>query len=1277
MSSWIKLLGALITVIFLLVIGLVIFSQTGAFRRWLTDRIAIEAKKSLNGELHLGEIQGNLIRQIEIADVKLVSQGDTVITTPKLTIRLSALHLFKRELVIGKLLADSVHLHLVQRMDSTWNVTDLIKPTERPPADSQMQRDWHILIEDLQIAHGKVDMSYLPDLHFLPKQIADVQARATVTLTGDETKVKLRQAQFYTVDPDLRIDELSLQLASRGQNVNFSHLSLRTKSSHITGEIAVYLGRSTDYQFRLQASPLDLKDMLAFVPDLPVRGTPEVQLSGLYASDSLQFNLGLFQEEQALTTVGTVADLQRMPRFSVEAEIEQLDLSRWLNRSEIKSHINGNIRVKGTGSNLLEAQMGISADLHHLRFAEYSAKEAHLRASYDKGALAGKLSVAASFGAGAVEARLIDVNDSQTFDLEGSLENLNLAPLTQNDTLKSDIDLTFAAKGAGFDPKDMQAEFRLRLLPSDLAGIQADSGVAQLRWSNGRYIFDTLRIFGPTATVNMNGSGDVKVENHLSFDGRLFEPSWLKNRLEADSLKAQGVVSGRIYGKSDSLFVDAEYRLTEIIYDLVAVDSARGALQFFYSPDSMHGRTNTLLKTVSISQVEFDSARVETSTTNIVTDIGLAFSRANLVNGQVNMTYLDEALPRLFIHSADLNLQGQHWRGGTDSMQVLLGEDYYELKNMRLASGTQYIQTEGALRLQGQEGLHLEIGGFDLSLISALLKNPIKISGTLDASAKLGGTADSLIFSGTVSVDSGCVNEFAFKSLNGILDYRHGRSTLELYLDRSEHQGLKIIGNLPMNLSLAAATYTLPTDQPIRITITADSLDLSLLQAFSEQASEIAGNLACNIEVSNTFESPCLSGIVKVTKGTFAVPRYGARYHHIKFTIGADSNSVSLNGFSMRGGEGTLKASGVATLDSGGIQNGMNDIKLKIYADNFLAADGPALNVVLKGEAQLSGDLDTLRYGGSVIVQRSRLNVPALANVAESAVSPSQPMLIMALNRQDASATQEKQLKVAKADHALLENLRGNLKLNIPRNTWLRSPEMNIEISGDLELVKDGPDFELFGSIKTVRGTYDLYGKRFDLQKGNFHFQGGATLDPEIDIEAKHLFRGLEGNKDDLRLFITGRMLAPNLRFTLNGNAIEETDAISYLVFGRAFDQLTQGEKTNLAQQPVALGGSTFSAALASQVLGQISSTLQNRLNLDVIEFQGEQNWRQATFIVGKYITNDLFLSYQRRFNFGRFNEAVPEQVAIEYEITRFLFLQAIKGDEKTSGFDLLWKFEW
>ena len=77
-----------------------------------------------------------------------------------------------------------------------------------------------------------------------------------------------------------------------------------------------------------------------------------------------------------------------------------------------------------------------------------------------------------------------------------------------------------------------------------------------------------------------------------------------------------------------------------------------------------------------------------------------------------------------------------------------------------------------------------------------------------------------------------------------------------------------------------------------------------------------------------------------------------------------------------------------------------------------------------------------------------------------------------------------------------------------------------------------------------------------------------------------------------------------------------------------------------------------------------------------MIEVNATENWQSAAFVVGKYITNDLFVIYQRGFGEVEGDEITPETVTIEYELNKNLFLRLQSGSSKTSGLDVILKFE-
>ena len=62
--------------------------------------------------------------------------------------------------------------------------------------------------------------------------------------------------------------------------------------------------------------------------------------------------------------------------------------------------------------------------------------------------------------------------------------------------------------------------------------------------------------------------------------------------------------------------------------------------------------------------------------------------------------------------------------------------------------------------------------------------------------------------------------------------------------------------------------------------------------------------------------------------------------------------------------------------------------------------------------------------------------------------------------------------------------------------------------------------------------------------------------------------------------------------------------------------------------------------------------------------------------MVGKYITNDLFINYKKEFSLDQSSEIVPDELSLEYEMNKYISVQATRGDEKSTGVDIFWKFK-
>lgn len=240
------------------------------------------------------------------------------------------------------------------------------------------------------------------------------------------------------------------------------------------------------------------------------------------------------------------------------------------------------------------------------------------------------------------------------------------------------------------------------------------------------------------------------------------------------------------------------------------------------------------------------------------------------------------------------------------------------------------------------------------------------------------------------------------------------------------------------------------------------------------------------------------------------------------------------------------------------------------------------------------------------------------------------------------------------------------MKIRMPRNTWIRGPGVNLELTGELDLVQEGSDYLPFGAIDITRGTYEIYGKKFTVRSGKLIFQGDFSTAVQLEVLASYVFTQ-DKVKHEMFVKITGDLSNPQIAFSLDSESdtIEQKDAISYILFN-APAQGTGLDITSTAEDVV--------SGLVSQ---QLSRTLGEGLNLDVIEFGTGENLTPGSVLVGKYITNDLFISVSQ--DFSSFSSAEALRVALELEVLREFFLQATRGgkDEKDTGFDVIWKKEW
>src|SRR6188472_1625653 len=89
-----------------------IVSQTPWFRDWLRRYIVRESKQYLNGELTIGQLDGNLLFGVDLSNIAVDVSGERVVAARALEVDYSVFSLISRGLYVDQIKVDQPVLRL-------------------------------------------------------------------------------------------------------------------------------------------------------------------------------------------------------------------------------------------------------------------------------------------------------------------------------------------------------------------------------------------------------------------------------------------------------------------------------------------------------------------------------------------------------------------------------------------------------------------------------------------------------------------------------------------------------------------------------------------------------------------------------------------------------------------------------------------------------------------------------------------------------------------------------------------------------------------------------------------------------------------------------------------------------------------------------------------------------------------------------------------------------------------------------------------------------------
>ncbi|WP_372641654.1 translocation/assembly module TamB domain-containing protein [Ancylomarina sp.] len=899
--------------------------------------------------------------------------------------------------------------------------------------------------------------------------------------------------------------------------------------------------------------------------------------------------------------------------------------------------------------------------------SELEKKEQHLK---------GKLFANTIFGSLETTVNISQMFTQPSYSILSKVNNINLAKITRNDTLQSDIHLRFEANGTGISPDSLMAEIQMQVDSSTFLGMPLDDFDAQLSVKQGKYLLQGFKIETPFVLGEISGKGHWKKSNQLTLGIQTKDIQKLSSTFKREDLSFEGQLETNISGPSDSIRFYTWLLLEELKVDSIAANRIKAKASLLFTGKGYSGNVDLEIKDARFQNLEVEGMQFQSSLDQEKVVSSFAFHASDSLKGNILSELHIAQNPSLYLPKIDLNIYNNHWLGGGPNSFIRFGKDSIEFHKLEITSEKSAVKVDGVFAFRGNEDLHLAITNMDLSQFSKLKLIPYQYSGKLNFGLDITGTAKNPVAGGSLVIAQPVMDQLNYSNLTNSFRYADEEFTLTSTLNRKTKPIISAKLQLPMRIAFTDSLFVFRANKPLDTKIKIDELDLGQFAYYLPlRGLEAKGLVSMEMDIRNTIRKPEVSGKFKLNKGVVIYNKLGIDYSQIEMRSQLKDNLFLLDTLRVSSGEGKLNVKGAIEIDSL-LKGKIKNVDIKLKGENFTALNSEMVKAILNTDLSVKGDAKHSVFDGNITILSSLLNTDILLKEYNSSVvDMDQPLLVKAQEKSEEKQSQQKVKKDTslRGTPDIYKNLKGQFIVEIPRNSWLKGKNMNFELAGKIKAIKDGEQIDFFGDLNIKRGYYKIYGRRLEVEEGKITLTGGQQINPVVNFKIAYKFRDPENQLQKLNLNISGRVSQPKVEFFLEDSPIEEKDAISYLLFNKSSSQLDTRETASTSKSNIDIA--------KDLAIGQISNVmkdaLQSSLGLDVIEISGKGGGTQSSVSIGKYITNNLFLSYERTFTLNKKDKTIePEKISMEYQFYRSLFLQAT-NQSTNSGFDFIIKWTW
>jgi translocation and assembly module TamB len=329
-------------------------------------------------------------------------------------------------------------------------------------------------------------------------------------------------------------------------------------------------------------------------------------------------------------------------------------------------------------------------------------------------------------------------------------------------------------------------------------------------------------------------------------------------------------------------------------------------------------------------------------------------------------------------------------------------------------------------------------------------------------------------------------------------------------------------------------------------------LDLDWIEYFIDQDDhQFGGMIDIDLITSGVLGDPNVTGVVGLKSGVYKnqVSRTSIEKGEMEILFAGRRLDVA-TGKASDGDGGRILVQGFIDWSHNALTGQLGDVAIDITTKSIQLVRRDELEGEASGKLTVTGDFHRLLVNGEVEVSPLRVVLDLLND-------SSIPELELVALEDTTTETAEDVI-------FSMPEINLNVVMKASRKAFVSGRGLNAELEGMVRIVGSLDNTDYRGRFAIVRGTFDLFGKRFNLEEGDMLFENDTI---SIYVEGRHSDSEYEylvtisGGLNDLKIELS---TVPDL---------PQDEAISRLLFGKSVRGITPFQAVRLAQAVQELRG--------------------------------------------------------------------------------------------------------